>query len=74
MSEKEPMVHHLAETGGVVLSHLIAVVLGLVLMVSGVGMGVTIVLLPLGIPVGLVGLLLFIWGLVRHRGYERQRA
>ena len=41
----------------------IAVVLGVILMISGLAMGVTMVLLPIGIPLGLGGLLLCIWGL-----------
>jgi hypothetical protein len=31
-------------------------------MIAGLGMGVTIVLLPIGVPVGLGGLLLCLWG------------
>ena len=61
---------HLVESSERFVLHLFAVVLGLVLMFSGVGMGVTIVLLPLGIPIGLIGLGLFLWGLaviVRRR-------
>jgi len=44
------------------LGHIIAIVAGLVLMIAGVGMGVTVVLLPIGIPVGFAGLGLFLWG------------
>jgi hypothetical protein len=44
-------------------SHVAAVLIGFILMVIGIAMGVTIVLLPFGIPVGLAGLLLFVWGL-----------
>lgn len=40
-----------------------AVILGLILMVVGLGLGVTMVLLPLGIVLGLIGLLLFLAGL-----------
>lgn len=40
-----------------------AVIGGLVLMVVGLGLGVTMVLLPLGIVIGIVGLLLFLAGL-----------
>ncbi|HEX8201513.1 MAG TPA: hypothetical protein VF590_13595 [Isosphaeraceae bacterium] len=54
---------HLVESGERFFGHLFALLAGLVLMFSGVGMGVTIVLLPLGIPVGLIGLALFLWGL-----------
>jgi uncharacterized membrane protein YhaH (DUF805 family) len=54
---------HLVRTSERFIGHVAAVVAGLVLMFAGVGMGVTIVLLPLGIPVGLIGLGLFLWGL-----------
>ncbi len=39
---------------------------GFALMVIGLGLGVTIVMLPVGLPVGLVGVLIFIWGLLGH--------
>jgi hypothetical protein len=45
------------------LGHAAAVLVGIVLMFAGLAMSVTMVLLPAGIPVGLVGLLLFLWGL-----------
>ena len=32
-------------------------------MMTGLGMGVTMVMLPLGIPLGLAGLGLLLWGL-----------
>jgi len=51
--------------------HLAAIVVGLVLMVMGLALGVTIVLLPLGVPVGLVGILLFLWGLALSRPPDR---
>ena len=43
--------------------HLAAIIAGLVMMVLGVGLSVTMVLLPIGIPLGLAGLGLCIWGL-----------
>lgn len=43
--------------------HLAAVIAGLVMMVLGVGLSVTMVLLPIGIPLGLAGLGVFVWGL-----------
>lgn len=43
--------------------HLAAVVGGLVMVALGVGLSVTMVLLPVGLPLGLIGLLIFIWGL-----------
>ena len=62
---------HLLEVGERFLGHTMAVVAGLVLMIVGLGMGVTMVLLPVGLPVGLAGLLLFLWGL--YFGPPRQR-
>lgn len=52
----------LAKGAGRLVGHVIALVMGLVLMVVGVAMGVTIVMLPFGVPVGFFGLLLFLWG------------
>jgi hypothetical protein len=43
--------------------HLAAIIFGLALTVLGVGLSVTMVLLPVGIPVGLAGLGLLTWGL-----------
>jgi hypothetical protein len=43
--------------------HLVAVIAGLVMMVLGLGLSVTMVLLPLGLPLGLIGLGALIWGL-----------
>jgi hypothetical protein len=43
--------------------HLAAIIGGLVMMVLGVGLSVTMVLLPVGLPLGLVGFGVFIWGL-----------
>jgi hypothetical protein len=54
---------HLVKSGERLLIHSLAVVLGFVLMIVGIGMGVTMVLLPVGIPVGLIGLGLWLWGL-----------
>jgi hypothetical protein len=42
--------------------HMVAVLVGLAMMIVGVAMGVTIVLLPFGVPVGFIGLGLCIWG------------
>ena len=43
--------------------HLAAIVIGLAMMVLGLGLGVTMVLLPIGLPVGILGLGILIWGL-----------
>ena len=43
--------------------HVGATVLGALLMFVGVAMGVTLVLVPVGVGVGFLGLLVFMWGL-----------
>ena len=45
-----------------VLLVLFAIVVGVIFMITGLGMGVSMVLLPVGIPLGLAGLLFFLWG------------
>jgi hypothetical protein len=53
----------MAKGAEVLAAHLFAVVAGVVMMIAGVAMGVTIVMLPVGVPLGLVGLAVFFWGL-----------
>ena len=52
---------HLAVT---FLEHALVTAVGFVLMIVGLGMGVTVVLLPIGFVVGLMGCLMFIGGLL----------
>jgi hypothetical protein len=42
-----------------VLAHIAAIVIGFVLMTVGPGLGVTMIMLPVGIMVGLLGVALF---------------
>jgi len=46
--------------------HVAAVVVGFVLMVLGLAMGVSLVMLPVGIVVGLLGVAMFVGGLFGH--------
>jgi hypothetical protein len=43
--------------------HFAVVVLGFVLMVIGLGLGVTLIMLPVGLVVGLIGMGLFVAGI-----------
>jgi hypothetical protein len=43
--------------------HVTAVIAGLVLMVVGLGLGVTMIMLPVGVVVGLIGFAMVIGGL-----------
>ena len=51
--------------------HVAAVFVGFVLMIVGLGLGVTIIMLPVGLAVGIVGLLMFIGGLFARMGASR---
>jgi hypothetical protein len=66
MGEREPVGGGLMKAVSSFFGHVTAIVVGLILMIVGLAMGVTIVMLPVGIPVGLGGVLLFIWGLVGY--------
>ena len=46
------------------LEHAMAVVIGFVLMILGLGLGVTMIMLPVGIVIGLLGVALFVGGLL----------
>jgi hypothetical protein len=63
MTEHATAGQELARGTGRLLVHVVAIVVGLVLMIGGVALGVTVVALPAGIPVGLAGLGIFLWGM-----------
>jgi hypothetical protein len=65
MKNADPSNHHLLKTGERILGHTLAIVLGVLLMIVGLGLGVTMVALPIGLPLGLAGLVLVMWGLYR---------
>ena len=48
------------------LEHSALVVTGLVLAVVGLGLGVTMIMLPVGIVIGLLGVLMIVGGLFAH--------
>jgi hypothetical protein len=68
------MRRHLIQSGERFVGHVAAIVVGLVLMIIGIGMGVTIVLVPLAIPVGIAGLVLFMGGMTTHARRRRDEA
>ena len=51
-----------------ILGHIATVIVGFVLMVLGLGLGVTMVLLPFGIVIGLIGAAMFVGGLFARIG------
>jgi hypothetical protein len=46
-----------------VLEHTLAIVVGFLMMVVGLGLGVTMIMLPVGLVIGLAGLALFVGGM-----------
>ena len=48
------------------LGHIAAVVVGFIMMVVGLGLGVTMIMLPVGIVIGLIGAAMFVGGLFAH--------
>ena len=48
------------------VEHTAFVVLGFVLMVVGLGLSVTMIMLPVGLVVGLLGFAMFVGGLTMH--------
>jgi hypothetical protein len=53
---------HFLAMGGHLLGHVFAVALGFVLVIVGLAMGVTMVLLPVGIVIGLLGVAMIVSG------------
>ena len=54
--------HQLKETGTKIAIHLLAVIAGVVLILIGLLFSIPMIL-PLGIPIGLAGVLICLWGL-----------
>ena len=56
---------HLITLRGVVgfFEHALTVLVGFVLMVIGLGLGVTMIMLPVGLVIGLLGFAMFVGGL-----------
>jgi len=48
------------------VGHIAAIVVGLILMVVGLGLGVTMIMLPAGLVIGLLGVAIFIGGFFAH--------
>jgi len=59
-------VHHVLAGIGRFLEHSTAVVLGLIMMIVGLGLGVTMIMLPVGLAIGLLGVAVLIGGLFAH--------
>ena len=51
-----------------VLGHIAAVIVGFIMMVVGLGLGVTMIMLPMGIVIGLLGSAIFVGGLFARIG------
>jgi hypothetical protein len=62
-NSRPSLLRHLLTMAGHFLGHVTAVVLGCVLIVVGLAMGVTMVLLPAGVIIGLVGVALVVGGM-----------
>jgi hypothetical protein len=61
-----PTHHRWLDVTESVAGHLAAIIVGLVMMIVGLGLSVTMVMLPAGIVIGLVGALVFLGGMFAH--------
>ena len=53
-----------------VLGRVAAIVIGFIMMVIGLGLSVTMVMLPVGVAIGLTGVAIFVGGLFAHVGSD----
>ena len=59
-------VHPLLSGIGRFFEHAVAIVVGLVMMIVGLGLGVTMIMLPVGLVVGLAGVAVLLGGIFAH--------
>jgi len=62
--------HRLWHLGLSFFEHAAAVVLGIIMIVVGLGLGVTMIMLPVGVVVGLLGVALVVGGIFARLGGE----
>ena len=55
-------VHHVLSGIGHILERTAAVIIGLIMMIVGLGLGVTMIMLPVGIAIGLLGVAMVVGG------------
>lgn len=70
MTALTPSTRHLAGLVGGFCGRVAAIVTGFVLMVVGLALGVTMVMLPVGVVVGMTGFALVAGGLFAHIGRD----
>ena len=63
-------VHGVLAGVGRFFEHAAAVVIGLIMMIVGLGLGVTMVMLPVGIVIGLLGVAVLVAGLFARINHE----
>jgi hypothetical protein len=56
------------------VGHVAAVVIGFLMMIVGLGLGVTMIMLPVGVVVGLAGAALFVAGLFAPDWFGRRKS
>ena len=66
MTALSPAARHIAGLVGSALGHIAAIIIGFVLMVVGLALGVTMIMLPVGLVVGMLGFVMFVGGLFVH--------
>ena len=54
---------HVLRAGGSVIGHAVVTAIGFAMMVVGLGLGVTMIMLPAGLVIGLLGVLIFLAGI-----------
>ena len=66
MTALSPAARHIADLIGNALGHIAAVIIGFVLMVVGLALGVTMIMLPVGLVVGMLGFAMVVGGFFAH--------
>jgi hypothetical protein len=61
-----PSIHGIVSGTCSLLEHTAAVVVGVTMMIMGLGLSVTMVMLPVGLPIGLLGVAILVSGVFAH--------
>ena len=64
--------HMVARAVAIIVARAVAIIAGVVLALIGLGLGVSVVMLPIGLPLGLLGVLLVLGGISVPAGRAHQ--
>jgi hypothetical protein len=62
-AHRHPELEEVAESGKRIGKHVVSVIVGLLLLIVAFFLSATLMLLPIGLPLGVIGVFMILWGM-----------